>query len=354
MAMPSGIGRWILLSFVPIAIALKVLGAGPVPVFVAAGLAILPLAGLMGQATEHLAARVGTGLGAFLNASFGNAAELILAFVALRKGLTEVVKASITGSIIGNSLLVLGAGILAGGVRHRRQTFQATAAGVGSTLLALSAAALILPATFHHIVPGLPLSEERMSLAIAVILFLAYLASLAFSFRTHRHLYDVGAEHEGLEPWGRRRAFGLLLLATVLIAVMSEILVGEVEEIGHAFGLNEVFIGVIVLALLGNAAEHSTAVIMAYRNRMDLALGITIGSSTQVALFVAPLLVFVSFAMEKHLDLVFTLPEVVAVSASAWIVSLVAHDGECHWLEGALLLALYAILGITFYFLPGV
>jgi Ca2+:H+ antiporter len=306
----------------------------------------------MGKATEHLAARVGTGLGAFLNASFGNAAELILAFVALRKGLTGVVKASITGSIIGNSLLVLGAAILAGGIRHRRQTFQATAAGVGSTLLALSAAALILPATFHHIVPGLPLSEERMSLAIGIILFAAYVASLAFSFRTHKHLYDVEAHHEG-ETWSRGRAFGLLVASTVLIAVMSEILVGEVEEIGHAFGLNEVFIGVVVLALLGNAAEHSTAVIMAYRNRMDLALGITIGSSTQIALFVAPLLVFASFAMEKHLDLVFSLPEVVAVSVSAWIVSLVAHDGECHWLEGALLLALYAILGITFYFLPG-
>jgi Ca2+:H+ antiporter len=340
-----------LLALVPLALVLKVLGAGSVPIFITAGLAILPLAGLMGKATEHLAARVGSGLGAFLNASFGNAAELILAFVALRKGLTDVVKASITGSIIGNSLLVLGAAILAGGFRRQRQTFQATAAGVGSTLLALSAAALILPATFHHIVPGLPLSEEKMSLAISIILFIAYIGSLVFSFRTHKHLYEEEAHHAG-EPWSRRRALGVLIVATVFVAILSEILVAEVEEIGHAFGLNEVFIGVVVLALLGNAAEHSTAVIVAYRDRMDLALGITIGSSTQIALFVAPVLVFASFAMQKRLDLVFSLSEVVAVSVSAWIVSLVAHDGECHWFEGALLLALYAILGVTFYFLP--
>jgi Ca2+:H+ antiporter len=280
----------------------------------------------MGNATEHLAARLGAGIGGLLNASFGNAAELIIALVALRKGLTGVVKASLTGSIVGNSLLVLGLSVLAGGLKHSRQRFNATAAGLGSTLLALSAAALILPATFHHLAPQARIPEERMSLVISVVLFAAYLASLFFSLKTHRHLYSgeySGEEaHAGKPAWSTRKAITILILATAGVAVLSEILVGHVEHLSKAFGLTEVFVGVMVVAIIGNAAEHSTAVVMAFRDRMDIALGISVGSSIQIALFVAPVLVFTGLLTGQHLDLVFSPAEVVAVTLSAWVVSL--------------------------------
>ena len=337
---------------VPAAFVTEFLHAKPLVTFAAAGLALLPLAGLMGKATEHLAARAGAGLGAFLNATFGNAAELILGFAALREGLTGVVKASITGSIIGNSLLVLGGAILAGGLRRPQQTFNSAAAGVNSTLLALSATALILPATFHHLVPGLPVAEERMSLVISAILLLAYGASLFFAFKTHKHLYVGDAHHLEGEAWSTRKSLGILIVATVLVAFVSEVLVAQVEHLSKDFGLGEVFVGVVLLAFFGNAAEHSSAIFMAWRNRMDVALGITVGSSTQLALFVAPVLVFAGYFMGQWVDLVFTMPEVAAVAVSAWIVSLVSHDGESHWLEGVLLLAVYAVLGVTFFFLP--
>lgn len=329
-------------------------------VFAAAGVALLPLAGLMGHATEHLAARLGAGVGGLLNASFGNAAELIIAYMALKKGLTEVVKASITGSIVGNCLLVLGLSVVAGGARHERQTFNATAAGVGATLLALSAAALILPAAFHHLALAMPgggadalkISEEKLSLLIAGVLFFAYLLSLVFTLRTHRHLYQGEDDAHPGPVWSWQKALGLLALATVGVAFLSEILVGHVEEMSKSLGLTEVFVGVMLVAILGNAAEHSTAIVMAWRNHMDAAIGISVGSSVQIALFVAPVLVFASQLEPKRLDLVFTPAEVIAVSLSAWVVSLVANDGESNWLEGVLLLALYAVLGITFYFLP--
>ena len=278
--------------------------------------------------------------------------------MALRKGLVDVVKASLTGSILGNSLLVLGAAILAGGLRYRRQQFNATAASVGSTLLILSATSLILPATFHHLVGNAEFAkkvEESMSLPLSAILLFAYALNLLFSFRTHKHLYaggEAGHAHAG-STWSLKASIAVLAGTTVLVAVLSEILVAEVEHVSHQWGLNEIFVGVVLIAFFGNAAEHSSAILMAWKDRMDIALGITIGSSTQIALFVAPVLVFASLGMDQRLDLVFSLSEVVAVTLSAWIVSLVCHDGECHWLEGVLLLALYAILGFTFYYLPG-
>ncbi|MBI4604262.1 MAG: calcium/proton exchanger [Planctomycetes bacterium] len=340
---------WALLA---LAVGLEAAHAGPTVTFVAAAAALLPFAGLMGRATEHLAITLGAGAGGLLNASFGNAAELILAFVALREGMTEVVKASITGSIVGNSLLVLGLAVVAGGLKRPIQTFNATAAGLGSTLLALSAAALLLPATFHHIAPSLRISEERMSVLIGAILFAAYVLSLIFSLKTHKHLYAGEDDpHEG-PVWSRKLSVAVLAVATAAVAVLSEVLVGQVEHMSKAFGLNEVFVGVMVVAVLGNAAEHSTAIVMAYKSKMDVALGIAVGSSTQVALFVAPVLVFAGQLIGKPLDLVFSLSEVVAVGLSAWIVALVSHDGQSHWMEGVLLLALYAILGVTIYFLP--
>jgi Ca2+:H+ antiporter len=348
----------LLLLFVPVAIALELLHASPVAVFAASAIAIIPLAGWMGRATEHLAARLGEGIGGLLNATFGNAAELIIALMAMRRGLYEVVKASITGSIIGNILLVLGLSILAGGLKLRQQRFNTAAAMLGSTMLALSAIGLLMPAVFHYLVREVPnVREQDLSLEIAVVLFLTYVLSLLFTLRTHSHLY-TGAAHEGAEggehgaTWSQTRALLTLLGATALVALMSEFLVGAVEAASAQLGLTEVFVGVILVAIIGNAAEHSTAVLVALKNKMDLALNIAIGSSMQIALFVAPVLVFASYFFGRPMDLIFTPIEVITVAVAVVIVALIAQDGESNWMEGVLLLAVYTILGLTFYFLP--
>lgn len=342
----------------PAALLLHFLKAGDTWVFVCSGLAIIPLAGLMGKATEHLAEQLGENLGGLLNASFGNAAELIIAGMALRRGLHEVVKASITGSIIGNVLLVLGASALAGGLKFPRQQFSRVAATTQSTLLLLAAIGLVVPAIFHHTVgAGAESSEHSLSLAIALVLFGAYLLSLLFTLRTHKHLY-VSAESaagdvaRGTGGWSRRKSFGVLTAATAGVALMSELLVGTIESAGHALGLSNVFVGVVLLAVIGNAAEHSTAILMALRNKMDLALAIAVGSSLQIALFVAPMLVFYSRLLGRPLDLIFTPFEVMAVVLSVFVVNHVVSDGESNWLEGVLLLAVYAILALAFYRLP--
>jgi Ca2+:H+ antiporter len=345
------------LIFVPIALVVHGVHAAPPWVFATAAAGIIPLAAYMGRATEHLAGRVGSGIGGLLNATFGNAAELIIALMALRAGLYDVVKASITGSIIGNILLVLGLAVLAGGIKHRRQEFNRTSAGIGATLLALSAIGLVVPAIFHHIVHGtMAAREQRMSLEIAIVLFTVYLASLFFSLKTHRYLYTGAPAHDaGVDrdaEWSVRKSVIVLSVATAGVAVMSEALVGAVSATAASFGFTEVFVGVILVAIVGNAAEHSTAVLMAMKNQMDLAFNIAIGSSIQVALFVAPVLVFASYLFERPMDLVFSTFEVVAVSIAAGVAALVALDGESNWMEGALLLAVYAILGLAFYFLP--
>jgi Ca2+:H+ antiporter len=348
----------LLLVFVPVAVVLEVTHGNPIWVFVASALAIIPLAGWMGRATEHLAEKLGQGVGGLLNATFGNAAELIIALMALRKGLFEVVKASITGSIIGNILLVLGLSIIAGGVKFPRQKFNATAAALGSTMLALSAVALLLPAIFHLIVKNYPVErEQNLSFEIAIVLIVVYVLSLVFTLKTHSHLYVGELEKEeeeaiGTHGWSQTRSVVTLLIATVLVAVMSEFLVGAVEAASHTLGLTEIFVGVILVAIIGNAAEHSTAVLMALKNKMDLAINIAIGSSMQVALFVAPVLVFASYAFGKPMDLHFSILEVVAVTASVAVMTLIVQDGESNWMEGVLLLAVYIILGLTFYFLP--
>jgi Ca2+:H+ antiporter len=354
----------LLLAFVPLAVAAEFLQWGPLAVFLLAALAIIPLAGLMGDATEQLAARLGAGVGGLLNATFGNAAELIIAIMALRRGLHSVVKASLTGSIIGNSLLVLGAAVLVGGMGRERQTFDRSAAGIGSTLLALAAVGLVVPAMFHLVAESavgrgdLPQVRETqvehgLSLAISVVLLAMYGLSLLFSLRTHPHLYaGQSAPHEPASPRTGRAAL-ILLVSTAVVAWMSELLVGAVEGASHALGLTQVFVGVIVVAVIGNAAEHSTAVMMAAKNKMDLAMHIAIGSSTQIALFVAPVLVILSrFIGAGPMDLRFTGFEVLAVGLAVAVVNMVAQDGETQWLEGALLLAVYLVLGIAFYFLP--
>ncbi|MFN0111563.1 MAG: calcium/proton exchanger [Blastocatellia bacterium] len=350
--------NWLLI-FVPIAVVLEFTHASPIAIFAASSLAIIPLAGLMGRATEHLAEKLGQGIGGLLNATFGNAAELIIALMALRKGLFEVVKASITGSIIGNILLVLGLSILMGGFKFPRQMFNKTAAMLGSTLLALSAVALLMPAVFHFLVINKPnVREQDLSLEIAVVLIITYVLSLVFTLKTHSHLYTGGVDETeeqdaiGTHGWSQPKSLLVLLVATTLVAVMSEFLVGAVEAASHTLGLTQVFVGVILVAIIGNAAEHSTAILVAMKNKMDLALNIAIGSSMQVALFVAPVLVFASYLFGQPMNLIFSPLEVVAITVSVLVVALIAQDGESNWMEGVLLLAVYSILGLTFYFLP--
>lgn len=355
-------GNWLnlLLVFVPVAFVLEyAVHASPTVIFIFSCLAVIPLAGMMGHATEQLAERMGEGVGGLLNATFGNAAELIIAIIALRAGLFDLVKASITGSIIGNVLLVFGLSTLAGGLRFQTQKFNATAASAGGTLLVLSAVALLIPAVFHSIVGNTARSaEHNLSFEIAVVLIITYALSLVFTLKTHRHLYvgDVGIEEDepgDVHPGPMWKPVLTLLAATVGIAFMAEFLVGAATETAEALGWSEVFVGVIVVAIIGNAAEHSTAVLMAMKNKMDIAINIAVGSSIQVALFVAPALVLLSYVIApRPMDLIFTPLEVLAVAVSVLIMAQVAGDGESHWMEGVQLLAVYAILGIAFFFLP--
>ncbi len=365
----------------PAAIILKFSPASDGWVFVMAGMAVIPLAGVMGTATEHLAGRFGPGIGGLLNATFGNAAELIIAALALQRGLNEVVKASITGSILGNILLVLGISMLAGGLKHQRQTFNKTAAGLGATLLGLSAVGLVVPALFLALTParvrgGSPdivaASHEHfemLTVIICVVLMAAYVMSLVFSLKTHSHLFAAKGSGDGGDTgglWSVRKTVLVLLGATAGVAVMAEMLVGAVEHTAEAWGMPHVFVGVILVAVIGNAAEHAAAVMMAMKNKMDLSINIAVGSSIQIALFVAPLLVFLSYVLgppEMALTgggtgggpmlLDFTTMEVAAVVVAVAITGLVAHDGESHWMEGVMLLAVYVILGSAFYFMPG-
>lgn len=347
-----------LMIFVPVAVALEFLHAEwHVAIFVTSCLAIVPVAGWLGRATEHLAEKTNEGVGGLLNATFGNAAELIIALSALSRGLHDVVKASLTGSIIGNVLLVLGASILAGGLKRPIQRFNATMARAQSTMLTLAAISLVMPAAFHHLSHATAEAQEQdLSLEISIVLLICYVASLLFSLRTHKDLFrgevNHEVEHTG-ESWSVTKSVTVLLVATAVIAVISEILVGAVEPAAREVGMSSIFIGVIVVAVVGNAAEHSSAIMMAMKNRMDLALGIATGSSVQIALFVAPVLVLASyFVGPGPMDLVFTPAEVVSVFLAVTITGQVASDGESNWLEGVQLLAVYVILAIVFYFLP--
>ena len=329
-----------LLVFVPIALVLEyVVHARGVVIFVCAALAILPLAGFMGSATETLAERFGQGIGGLLNA-----------------GYHDLVKASITGSIIGNILLVFGAGALYGGIKFPTLRFDAVAASTGATMLVLSAIGLVIPAIFHMVAGADPRAREgALSFEIALVLIVTYALSLLFTLRTHREHYAGVASDEELDhPRGSTRgALVILLLATAGVALMSEMLVGAVGEAAETMGMNEVFVGVILVAIIGNAAEHSTAVITAGKNKMDVSINIALGSSIQIALFVAPVLVFLSYLIgPTPMDLIFTTLEVVAVALSVSIIAFIAHDGETHWMEGVQLIAVYVMLGMAFFFLP--
>ncbi|MDA0832972.1 MAG: calcium/proton exchanger [Planctomycetota bacterium] len=356
----------LLLVLIPIAVVVDFQEGPALWIFIISASAIIPLAGLMGKSTEMLSEKMGPAIGGLLNASFGNAAELIIAFFALKEGLVDVVKASITGSILGNVLLVLGASFFAGGLKFQRQKFNATAAGMAATLLALAAIGLLVPAIFHahlfvHHHEDVAL-ERELSVEISIVLFVSYLLMLLFSLKTHKHLYHSTDEQPDEQHvqfsdlqghWSTRTSMIVLISATCGVAWMSELLVGAIEQASEQMGWSEMFVGVVVVAIVGNAAEHSTAILVAMKNHMELSFQIAVGSGLQIALFVAPVLVFISqLPGFPPLDLRFSMLEVLAVGVSVLVVGLVAVDGESNWMEGLLLLAVYVILAMAFYNLP--
>jgi Ca2+:H+ antiporter len=350
--------------FIPIAIGVELAHANPILVFGAAALGVIPCAAVMGEATEAIAAKTGPGIGGLLNVTFGNAPELIIAFFALLEGLQEVVKASIVGSIIGNVLLVMGAAFVVGGWSRDKQTFSQTAAHAQSAMLTLALAALIFPALFQLIhggsLPGVGDDHvdfgsdlEKLSLGVALVLLVSYAAGLWFSLKTHRAVFNPFGQEEDEEAhhWPVRRAALYLALSAVAVGVMSEILVGSISEASEDIGLSEFFVGVFIVAIVGNAAEHWVAVLVAAKDKMDLAVNIAIGSSAQIALFVAPVLVLASFVVgDDPMALVFNGYELGALLFAVLIANLVTQDGESNWFEGVQLLALYAVLGLVFYF----
>jgi Ca2+:H+ antiporter len=350
--------RWLnlLLLFVPAAIILDLLHVSPLLIFIASALAIAPLASVLGESTGVLASQCGPAAGGILSATMGNATEMIIAFFALHAGHINVVKASLSGSIIGNLLLVLGLSLVAGGLRNPVQRFSRTTSSMNSTTLMIAVAALVMPAVFNLTLFGTlqhhDINLQHLSLWTSGVLIALYLLNMLFVFRTHRAAFAAPQQEEGAPRTSRAQAIISLGLATVLIAGMSEILVGQIAPVTKALGMTELFVGVIVVALVGNAAENSTAIIMARRNRMDVSMSIATGASTQIALFVAPVLVFLSVAIGHPMTLVFNGFEIAAIVLSVLIVEMISSDGETNWFEGAQLLAVYAIVAVAFYFVP--
>jgi Ca2+:H+ antiporter len=346
--------RAVLLIALPASVLLdRVFHAPALAVFVCACIGVLPLAGYMGEATEHLAHRSGPTIGGLLNATFGNAAEVIISIVALRAGLVGLVKASITGSILGNLLLILGLSLVVGGVRRNELRFNRANAGMSAGMLSLAVVALVLPALFHLLHPGSSarLSELHMSESVAVILLVTYGLSLIFTLKTHRCLFwSESSPHEG-PVWTTGKASLILALATVGVAIESELLVHAATEATRTVGLTQTFLGLIVVPIIGNAAEHATAVVVARKGKMDLALQIALGSSTQVALLVAPILVFAGVLLGQDMNLVFTPFEVLALGMATGVTAIITLDGESHWFEGAQLLAVYGMMAVGAFFL---
>jgi Ca2+:H+ antiporter len=354
----------ILLVFIPISLAAHFLHWGETLVFISAGLGIIPLAAYMGEATEEIAVVVGPNLGGLLNATFGNATELILAFVALKGGLIEVVKATITGSIISNLLLVMGFSMLLGGLRYKEQIFQSTVARMNASSMNLAVIAILLPTAVEYTSSGVGEAVlQKLSIAVAIVLILVYVLTLVFSMKTHSYLYDVGIAEldensensEGEtshEPPNVKFWTFILLAVTLAVAVESELLVDSLEVATSELGLTALFTGVILLPIIGNAAEHATAVTVAMKNKMDLSVSVALGSSLQIALFVAPVLVIAGALIGQPMDLNFNPFELVAVAVAVLIANSISSDGESNWLEGSLLLATYIVLGFAFFFHP--
>ncbi|EPZ57957.1 calcium/proton exchanger [[Clostridium] sordellii VPI 9048] len=324
----------------------------PTVMFVLAALSIIPLAGLMGEATEEISFYTGPKIGGFLNATFGNATELIISFFALKAGLFDVVKASIAGSVIGNILLVLGASMLFGGLKHKNQTFNKKVIEVSSSMLLFAVIGLCIPAIFTHTIDPKLLNTryEGLSIVVAIIMFAIYILSLVFSFFTHKDIYSIDHEEEGSAKWSLKKSIIILAIATILIAIESEFLVSGVDSITATLGLSEFFVGIILIPIIGNAAEHSTAIVMAMKNKMDVSVEIAVGSSLQIILFVAPVLIFLSLLFTP-MSIVFNQFELVSLIVSVLIVNRVASDGESNWLEGVQLLSVYLIIAAGFFIL---
>lgn len=339
-----------LLIFIPISIVCEFFHVGAVPMFILSALAIIPLAGVMGTATEEISVYTGPRIGGFLNATFGNATELIISFFALKEGLFDVVKASIAGSVIGNVLLVLGASMFFGGIKHKTQKFNINVIEVSSSMLLFAVIGLSIPAIFTHTVKSSLLNTskyETLSIGVAFLMFLIYILSLFFTFYTHKDLY--GSEHpEAAEAkWSLKKSITVLVLATIAIGIESEFLVGSVEPMTKAVGLSSFFVGIILIPIIGNAAEHSTAVVMALKNKMDVAVEIAIGSSLQIILFVTPVLIFLSLLF-KPMHIVFNEFELISLIVAVLIANKVSHDGQSNWLEGVQLIVVYIIIAISF------
>lgn len=341
-----------LLIFIPISIIGEFMHLPPTVMFVLAALSIIPLAGLMGEATEEISFYTGPKIGGFLNATFGNATELIISFFALKAGLFDVVKASIAGSVIGNILLVLGASMLFGGLKHKNQSFNKKVIEVSSSMLLFAVIGLCIPAIFTHTIDPKLLNTryEGLSIVVAIIMFAIYILSLVFSFFTHKDIYSIENEEEGSSKWSLKKSIIILAIATILIAIESEFLVSGVDSITATLGLSEFFVGIILIPIIGNAAEHSTAIVMAMKNKMDVSVEIAVGSSLQIILFVAPVLIFLSLLFTP-MSIVFNQFELVSLIVSVLIVNRVASDGESNWLEGVQLLSVYLIIAAGFFIL---
>ncbi len=357
----------VLLLFIPVSIAAHFLEWDATVVFITAGLGIVPLAAYMGEATEEIAVVVGPNLGGLLNATFGNATELILAFVALKEGFISIVKATLTGSIISNLLLVMGFSMLLGGLRYKEQKFQSTAARLNASSMNLAVIAILLPTAVEYTSTGIgEKTLQYLSVAVATVLIVVYGLTLLFSMKTHAYLYDVGlAEWAGneeaqihstsIESKEKPNVWFwtvVLLVVTLAVAAESELLVESLEEATSNLGLTALFTGVILLPIIGNAAEHFTAVTVAMKNKMDLSMSVAMGSSMQIALFVAPVLVIAGWLIGQPMDLNFNPFELVAVAVAVLIANSISSDGQSNWLEGCLLLATYIVLGLAFYFHP--
>ncbi len=338
-----------LLVLAPVAIGMRLLGAPDLAIFLTSAAAIVPLAGLIGRATEQLALHTGPRIGGLVNATFGNVTELIIAVFLILDDRIEIVKASLTGSILGNLLLVLGLSLFVGGVKHDRQSFNARSASVHATSLALAVTGLLMPALFSLGTRATFAQREIVSGVVAGVLIMMYVAALVFTLVTHEHLFRT-PEGDETPAWSRRKALVVLLVTATFVALMSEFLVSTLQPALKSLGLSELFVGLILIPVIGNAAEHSSAVMFALRNKVDVTLEIAIGSSTQIALFVAPVLVFISLVVGHPMDFVFSTFEVAAVGLSALLMTLISLDGESNWLEGAQLVGAYVIMAISFFF----
>lgn len=342
-----------MLIFIPIAVVAAAAKASPVIIFLFCCLAIIPLARYIGVATEELSIHAGTAVGGLLSAAFGNITELIIGLLALRAGLTDVVKASITGSILGNLLLVAGTAFLFGGWSRRRQLFNKTAALANASTLLMAIVALVMPAVFIATSPRAGSSSiEELSVFVAVFMLVVYVASLIFSLHTHKHLFleDVGEMEK--PRWTKTKSAWVLLASTAGVSIVSELLVNSITPLVLQFGWTQLFIGVIFVGMIGNAAEHTSAIMAAMRNRMDLSLQISIGSATQIAMFVAPVLVVASLLFAAPMNLIFQPFELVAVVLSVLMINMVVQDGESNWFEGVQLLMAYAVMAVVFFFHP--